>query len=395
MNNYLGLVISDIHVGAFDSDKLYKEWKDIFISYIIKSIDSHRKIDFIVICGDFFDHKFYLNDKDAILAYRMLYELISITESMNTQIRIVYGTESHEVNQYELIPFLSNEKRIKVIKHVEEEEIFPGFNFLYLPEEFIEDKESYYKEYFSKTNFYDYIFGHGVLKEVVSSNMIIHLDKKSKRKSIPIFNSNELGNICKGQVFFGHFHIRKIIKDKFFSVGSFSRYQFGQEEEKGFYEISYNKTDNTYDFKFIENTLADTYKTINFGYNHKIFNNEKSFEEEFNKIESVLDKGLLDHVRFEINIPKEVKSPEGIINQLKEKFKYKDNIKIDIVNGYIEEKKEVKKKEIEKENSLYAFLFKEIPIEEKVEMFINIEYHKDLEKEKIKKYFINEIKDME
>lgn len=391
MSLYSGLIISDIHVGAFDIQQQFMEWNQIFIQYIQTLIEKNCSLNFIIITGDFFDHKFYLNDKESVIAYQMLMDLLTRTEPLHTKIRIIYGTESHEANQYELVPTLLQSDRVKVIKTASEEELFPDLFVLYLPEEYVEDKESYYSSYFHSFDHYDYIFGHGVIREVASSNMVVHLEKKTKRKSVPIFNSKELEEICKGQIFFGHYHIRKILNDKIFSVGSFSRYQFGQEEEKGFYHIHCDTKHHSYTYQFIENTLAQSYKTISFGYQSDIFQDENQLEEEFNQINALLDKNILDHVRFEINLPTNIENPEATIQHIKEKLKHKEKIKINIVNGYINEKKEQQKKEIQQENETYGFLFESLPIEEKIERFIAIEYHKELSKEKINQYFMNEI----
>ena len=56
---YHGIVISDIHFGAFEPEILQNELYEIFIKYL----ESLKKIDFIIIDGDYFDHKIYLNEK--------------------------------------------------------------------------------------------------------------------------------------------------------------------------------------------------------------------------------------------------------------------------------------------------------------------------------------------
>ena len=388
---YKGLVISDIHVGAFDVSRQLQEWDNIFIRFIKESKDP---IDFIVITGDFFDHKLYLNEKESAIAYYMLSALIELTDQWNTKIRIVYGTESHEANQYQIlnvIGMVTECDRLQVMKTVSEEFLFPDMKVLYIPEEYIYDKKEYYQEYFLKDSEYDYIFGHGVVQEVFGERVVQLLNKnKEKRKKPPIFTSAELIKICKGQIFFGHYHIRSIIGDKVFSVGSFSRWKFGEEEEKGFYELTCNPSKHQYDYTFHENTLAQRYKTIGFGYQSKIFTDTKTMEEEFNKIDQFIRKDMVDHIRFELNIPENVEAPEGVIQYVKEKFKQKDNVKVNIVNGYAAAKKEQKKEVIRQEATKYDFLFDQIPIHEKIAQFISIEYHKEIGKDTVKEYLKEE-----
>lgn len=388
---YKGLIISDIHVGAFDVERLYKEYTDIFLNYIKKL----KTLDFLIITGDYFDHKFYLNDKESIYAYKMMQELIDVCKPLNTKIRIVYGTESHECNQYDILNILNLYDDIKVIKNVSEEELFKDLHILYLPEEYIVDKDEYYKDYFSNINKYDLILGHGVIREVMKDAVAHMTSSENKRKKVPIFTSKELEKICKGYCFFGHYHINYNIDDKIFSVGSFSRWQFGEDGVKGFYEVELDPDKAKYKYKYIENTLAESYKTISFGYNSNIYSNQDKMQKELSRIDELIDNDVFDHVRFEFNIPSDLENPEGVINFIKEKYKFNDNIKVNMVHGYIAEKKEKQKKEIEKENEKYAFIFdKNIEIPDQVSRFISIEYNKELPVELVNVYMTNSVEEI-
>ena len=187
---YNGIVFADLHVGAMNLEQLHEE----YVEMLINRIKEKNKLDFLIIAGDFFDHKFYLNDKESIMAYYMLNELIEACKEKKCKIRIVYGTESHECNQYDILSNIDAYDDVKVIKSVEEEELLPNMNVLYLPEEHIVNKKEYYKDYFQNINKYDYIFGHGVIREVMHE-ISIHIkenDEKSKRKAVPVFNTAEL-----------------------------------------------------------------------------------------------------------------------------------------------------------------------------------------------------------
>lgn len=382
---YEGIVFADLHIGAMNLEKLHEEYNEI----LIKRIQEKEKLDFLIIAGDFFDHKFYLNDKESVFAYYMLMELIDACKNKNTEIRIVYGTESHECNQYDILQTMDVYDKIKVIKYAEEEELLPGMWVLYLPEEHLNDKKKYYKDFFENENKYDYIFGHGVIREVMKE-ISVHMDDTetaSKRKKVPVFNTAELGRICRGQTFFGHYHINKNNDDKFFSIGSFSRWKFGEEDAKGYYELTCNIDKGKYKAQFIENTLAQTYTTIAYGYDNDIFKDDQTMIETLNHMDQLLDKKVFDNVRFIFNIPTTVENPESTMNYLKERYKFKDNIKLDIQHGYIEEKRERQKTEIEVENQKYAFLYdKSLDIEDKITQFISIEYNKDIPLDNVKKY---------
>ena len=199
---------------------------------------------------------------------------------------------------------LGNSVNVEVVKYVKEEELLPDLHVLYLPEEHIADKASYYEKYFTQEKKYDYIFGHGVIREVMK-DQVVHMEnketKENKRKKVPIFSSAELNTVCKGQTFFGHYHINMNIDDKIFSVGSYSRWRFGEEGQKGYYEISCNTEKETYKAKFIENTLARTFVTIGYGYDNEVFENEDNMNKALGRIESMIDNKLESAMNLYMN----------------------------------------------------------------------------------------------
>jgi len=389
---YRGYVISDIHVGAMDLNTLYNEYTELFINRIKKD----SKLDFVIVCGDFFDHKFYLNDNSAKMSYKMLKDLIEVCKDKDIPLRFIYGTESHECNQYDIMNVMKIYDNVKVIKFVSEEELLPDLNILYLPEEHVNNIDEYYTKYLSNYNKYDYVFGHGVIREVMT-DLSVHIDNKSddKRKRTKVFNTKELDKICKGEVYFGHYHINIETDDKFFSIGSFSRWKYGEEERKGFYEIEYNIDKEKYSHKHIENTLAKDYKTIRIGYNNEVFTNEDKLKESIDGFNNMIKREAYDNIRVIFNIPSDIEQPESTINYIKETLKKNDNIKVEIVNGYIDEKRKLQKEKVNETNQLYSFIFdKNLPLEDKTSKFISITYNKEISSSDIKKYLyqpLNEI----
>ena len=134
--------------------------------------------------------------------------------------------------------------------------------------------------------------------------MVKRQTTKKKRLSTPIFTSKELSNICKGDVFFGHYHIHSG-SDNVHYIGSYSRWQQGEEEDKGFYTFSKDK--NKYKKKFIINHDARTYKTYMFGYDYKLFHtqNEDDFQKELSTIKNLMELDKYDYLRFIFNIPED------------------------------------------------------------------------------------------
>lgn len=389
--NYVGLVLADIHVGAGDLAKLEYEFTELVLKRIIKM----DKIDFIVFCGDFFDKKFYLNEKASVTAYKLIKDLINICKSKNVVLRFLYGTESHECGQYDILNELELYDNVKVINHTSIEELLPELHVLYVPEEYIIDKGDFYKDTLYSNHKVDYVFGHGVIKEVMRE-ISIHVSKASeKRLRAPLFKTNELLNICDGEVYFGHYHLNREFDNRVFSIGSFSRWRYGEEERKGFYEITCDIEKRKYHHKYIENTLADPYQTVTFGYNNEIFSNTEELQHKLDKINSMQKHNKDKHTRYIFNVPVNTDAPEITINIIKERLKDTPNTKIEISNGYIEERRKNKKEKLNTENEKFAFIFdKSLSLEDKVQEYIKLQYEKNIPRDDIKKYLYDELSEI-
>lgn len=383
-----GLLLADIHIKAQDCQQTYKEYQ--FLEKRLKD----KIYDYCIILGDFFDRKIYSYEEYVHLAY--LYMSLIIKHCK--KVRVVYGTKSHENDQYEIFNFLDEsimngitgeiEKiDFKVIKTVSSEELYPDLNVLYLPEEYVLDKKEYYKDYFNKEEEYDYVFGHGVIQEVMTNatrNVDKKIDKIKVRKKPAVFTTAELKRICKGQVYFGHYHIHTNISDKVFYVGSYSRFCHGEEEPKGFYEIS---NDKKYSNKFIENTSSKKYVTIKYGYKDEIFQDEEKLMKEITSIPEKKKRAEIDELRLIFNIPEDYEKSEFLINLLNERFKFYDDIKVEVVNGYIEIKKQANKEQVKEIFDKFDIIFdKDESDENKISFFIKEKKGKEIPGVTIKKY---------
>ena len=377
-----GLVFADLHIGAMNLTQQYREIENVLFASI-----KRYKPDFIISLGDFFDHKASLNDSLSYYSFLVFTKIISICEEIgiNPKIRFVYGTESHEWKQYKIIETAKTNLDIKVIHYCEEEELFPDFNVLYIPEEHIYSKSEYYEKYLSNTKKYDYIFGHGVIREVMKEAALSSDKDESKRKKVPVFSTGELMYACKGQTYFGHYHINTNMNNEVIYCGSLNRWIFGEEDPKGMYYIE--KKNDEYNNEFIENEYAEIYKTIYFGYDSKIFKDMSLLNNKLSQIEDMIKDGVINKVRFEFNIPPDIDNPEYIIKVINDKYKFNSNVKINIVNGYIDEKRKKDKEELDQWNIENApLLDPNKSIEEKVSYFISVEYKRDITPEKIKIY---------
>ena len=384
-----GVCIADLHINAIPIENLNKE-----LPLFINTLDKMENLDIIVFCGDLFDEKIYLNNDWVDLIMRFINTVVKIAKKKKSVIRMVYGTESHESDQYGIFDIYKMDPEIDfdVIYSVTEETI-KGCNILYLPEEYMTDKREYYKEYFGKEKYYDYVFGHGVIQEVMT--MVKRQTTKKKRLSTPIFTSKELSNICKGDVFFGHYHIHSG-SDNVHYIGSYSRWQQGEEEDKGFYTFSKDK--NKYKKKFIINHDARTYKTYMFGYDYKLFHtqNEDDFQKELSTIKNLMELDKYDYLRFIFNIPEDYENPEFLMNVIKKMAANHKNVNCSFIHGYISKKMHADKEVLDEFINKYNYLITntDTKVEDKISMYIQDKYEKYISPETIKKYLELKIEDI-
>ena len=377
---YKGVMIADIHFGALPVERLYNEL-EIFLDFIEK-----KSLDFIVILGDWFDKKINLNSKDAKYSTVFFERICQICIDNDIKLRIIQGTESHDNSQLEVLEILAKNKPVdfKVFYEVEEEELFPDFNVLYVPEEYINSIDEKYGKYMNKK--YDMIFGHGMIQEVKFAALI--QSSETTMKKAPIFKSKMLCDMCYGPIFFGHIHTKDIFNDRLYYVGSYSRWKFGEEEDKGFYYVKYENDTKEFEAKFIVNDKAMKYDTI------EIYEKESGFyklntENQIKYIQNLIKSFEYDFLRLQFYIPQGYENENLLINMVNESFgKYK-NLKLDFkVNSKIKSKREVE----EKINLLldkYGFIFdNKIDTYTKINKFILEKYNKDISVEKIKEYTI-------
>lgn len=377
---YKGVMIADIHFGALPVEKLYNEL-ELFLDFIEK-----KSLDFIIILGDWFDKKINLNSKDAKYSTVFFERICQICIENSIKLRIIQGTESHDNSQLEVLEILAKNKPVdfKVFYEVAEEELFPDFNVLYVPEEYINSIDEKYGEYMNKK--YDMIFGHGMIQEVKFAALI--QSSETTMKKAPIFKSKMLCDMCYGPIFFGHIHTKDIFNDRLYYVGSYSRWKFGEEEDKGFYYVKYENDTKEFETKFILNDKAMKYDTI------EIYEKESGFyklttENQIKYIQNLIQSFEYDFLRLQFYIPQGYENENLLINMLNESFgKYK-NLKLDFkVNSRIKSKREVE----EKINLLldkYGFIFdNKIDTYTKINKFILEKYNKDISVEKIKEYTI-------
>lgn len=253
--------IGDIHFGSIDPKILYNELKENFIKNILKDEDN-----LIIILGDYFDRKLQLNDISSVIGIKFMHRLVKLCNSYKIKVRLIKGTKTHDYNQLENFRFLEKEypKIFRIINKIEIEEMKFGtdlntkLKILYVPEEYVNDQNQYYKEF--KENKFDLMFGHGTWDVFAFKNQIQESEKPIK--GYPVFNYKEWEDTIKYNMIFGHIHVRNSHK-KLHYTGSYSRWIFGEKEPKGFIQLTIDTDIEKSYIKFIENNLATKYIIIN------------------------------------------------------------------------------------------------------------------------------------
>ena len=141
------LVVGDIHFGYYPPELLYKEFQ------LIIDIINNNDIDCVIIAGDYYDTKLSMASAHSVYSIKAFSDLIKTCEELNIKVRQIKGTNSHDPeNQLKNLAQIANRSKCdyRLILTVDEEELIPGMNVLYIPEEYMEDSKEYYKEYFEK-----------------------------------------------------------------------------------------------------------------------------------------------------------------------------------------------------------------------------------------------------
>ena len=367
------VVIADIHFGAIRPDQLYTELKESFLDFI-----KDKYLDMIVIAGDFFNSIISLNSQSALKAFKFMRELVEICEKNEIKyVRIIEGTLSHDNLQILNFQNYESNKKVdfKVITTVREESLSNGLNILYLPEEYMEDPISYYKDYICKpSKYYDFIFGHGMFKET----SFVKDDSESMISKAPIWDSKFLSSICRGPIFFGHIHTSQIIRKHIYYTGSFSRWVYGQEEDKGFYIFTYHMETGKYLTEFIVNKLARKFDTT------KVFLEKALETQTVDELIKRLKLFKVDNLRIQVLVEALQKDYSLPISIMKEYFTGKPGYKFELIDLREKAQHQQMEEKINKLSSDYEFLFDDnLPVQTKIHKFIKRKYEKDVSEEKI------------
>lgn len=249
--------ISDIHLGHHNTttpeilENLYRAFPDN---------DVTGSIDAIFIGGDLFDRLLDLNDPYVIMIKAWMNRFLRLCAKRNIVVRLLEGTPSHDRQQNRIMAAEKEDSNIDVdfeyistlkIEYIQSLDI----SVLWVPDEYRPETDDTWKEVQqllqdTSREQVDFSVVHGTFKHQIPEFV-----------KTPKHDLDRYLNITKYCVFGGHIHKASSL-DRFMCNGSFDRISHGEEEPKGYWQVEADPN-GTFEAKFIENTLAKKYITIN------------------------------------------------------------------------------------------------------------------------------------
>lgn len=253
-NLFVESIISDLHFGAYDPNEQYKILKEQFLDRLVQL----PLLDIVTIAGDVFHRKFMANSDAVSVACYFISELIDICGTKNATLIIISGTYSHDADQIKLFYPLAQQARnrgidVRIIEEISIEFV-KGKKILCIPELYNKGSE-YYNQYLLG-EFYDACYMHGTYMGSVYGKDNPNLDSERE----PVFCMEDF-NMCLGPVISGHVHQPNCFDSHFYYCGSPYRWQFGDEQQKGFIILIQDIKYHYYTVHY-EEIVSDKYITI-------------------------------------------------------------------------------------------------------------------------------------
>lgn len=258
MNKYPFRVASihDVHLGHHRtkaSDVSRRLISQLTKEYIMS-------LDALFIPGDFLDRNLLFSDPTTLDVLDTMAYIIETCSRYNVTIMIVKGTPSHDGDQMEHFTKLCWHLKAPITCYYEKDMCIRydehlGIHVLFVPDEWA-SREDMYIEAVRLLNEHnleqvDFIIGHNQFGYQFSDTL---------RDRISHLKEEDWCKLVKYHGFFGHVHVRSQF-DKILVAGSYDRLTHGEEQPKGFLDVTYYE-DGSHEIKFIENKEATFYKTL-------------------------------------------------------------------------------------------------------------------------------------
>lgn len=357
---------ADKHWGAMNVEDQYRS------SYIIKKCLAEMPIDLYINLGDFFDTKLLLNSKSSIYAIRDFTEKVEICQARGIPVRAIKGTRGHDYDQWNAFGRLEARQGslYKYFPTCTVEETLPGMNIWYAPEENLN-----FTNYLNL--YYDMITAkpihlaamHGGFNVVMPDFLVQQANSDALSTNL-IFMYEDLEPLIHGPFVAGHWHTGDEYGHMTY-VGSFDRYNFGEEDLKGFCIYEYNTETEEYRKVKVPNFLALTYKT------YEVYISQYQSVEAYHALMEAVDANLAAdpnmQIRILVRIDEDRADTDQQIENLKFYYASERRVHFTIVNKLQKDEKK-KKKEIKKKlDETYGFVYdKNLNVAQKIQKFIEL-----------------------
>jgi len=255
------VALGDFHWGAVPTERLEQEFEQVLMPWL-----EANEFDALLQLGDWFDKRLSLDSTDAKAAMRAIVRLCQLCQGRGVPLRIVRGTISHDFTQMQnYVPLETEYPVFRVIQSAQHEELLPGFDVLWVPEESPTDYEDYYGRLLfdgDEALVYDAILGHGEID--VAAGWSQMSEGERHYGVAPTHSAELLLQHSSGPVYFGHIHTRFQYKKRLGYPGSFTRWCHGEEATKGFDVLDLTEKQGGWTVKTtqVQNPLAPLYRTV-------------------------------------------------------------------------------------------------------------------------------------
>jgi len=245
------LSLSDFHLGnrRTNLDKTIQNVKRLVFPLL-------KDIDILFIPGDFFHTLLSLDNRVSMAAIYLMKEIDNLSMKYGFIVRIVRGTFLHDRNQNDFWNLFSSDRdHIKVFNTISFESVM-GLNIIYIPDGSPKNSMSIIRGMLKDRCLkkVDLVIGHGEFEHTLGYGEIPH---------DTVFRASDFADIVDGCIIFGHRHTYNVYKNVIFG-GAFERTRHGEEEDKGFVTIDYDKLGKKVQHQFHVNGYTNLYKSVDF-----------------------------------------------------------------------------------------------------------------------------------
>ena len=349
---YKIITIADIHFGAVDPKYTYEQLRVQFIQRLYP-----LNFEIIAICGDIFDARYMSNNPIIPYVQYFMDELVQLCRTKNATLVLISGTESHDNGQLSLFYHYLNDKTVdvRIVETIQFLDV-KRLRILCIPEKYGLPEEEYKRVLFQSGG-YDLCFLHGTIKGSIKGAEVATLNSTHA----PVFSLRSFEN-CAGPILCGHYHIAQCYEQYIYYNGSPIRYQFGQEQEKGFLITLYEPDTRRHFTKLIP-IHSYIYNTINI--DHLVKEDPKKIVE---YIKMIKERDGIDFIRVQFNDPNEN------MQVVRNYFRNVNNVKLQELNRKEKQNNQIEAQMNEK-NQQYEYI-----LDQNIDPYMKlVKYVNDLE----------------